>query len=91
MADHYEAEVNLGSINVGHFTRQLNDRWERGWRLARIFEQAGNTIVIWERRDPREERRGGREGRQRLGGMRQRLGGQTRDRLRGRLGRPPGG
>ena len=61
MPDHYQAELNEGSINVGSFNRQLNDRWEKGWRLARLFEQGGNTIMVW-------ERRGAHEARERVGG-----------------------
>jgi hypothetical protein len=62
MPDHYEAEVNRGDLNVDHFTRQLNNRWERGWRLARLFEQSGNTVIVWERRAAQKarERLGGR-------------------------------
>ncbi len=55
-ADHYEAEVNEGGINMANFNRQLNNRWEQGWRLARIFEQAGNTIIVWERRGAHKAR-----------------------------------
>lgn len=32
-------------------TNQLNHRWDQGWRLAHIYEQAGNTCMIFERRD----------------------------------------
>lgn len=48
MADHYEAEVNRGDLDVGSFTRTLNKRHEGGWKLSHIFEQAGNTIMVWE-------------------------------------------
>lgn len=61
MADHYNAEVNEGSINMALFTRKLNSQWEEGWRLAHIFEQAGNTVIVW-------ERRGGHQARERLEG-----------------------
>lgn len=51
MADkHYDADVNKGSINMGRFTDSLNDRWEDGWKLSHIYEQDGNTIIIWEQR-----------------------------------------
>lgn len=49
--DRYEAEVNRGDLNVGSFTRGLNARWNDGWQLAHVFEQGGNTVVVWERRD----------------------------------------
>jgi hypothetical protein len=47
---HYEAEVNKGSINMRYFTGTLNKRWNDGWRLDKLFEQDGNTIMVWERR-----------------------------------------
>lgn len=47
---HYECEVNKGSFNVAAFERQLNERWDSGWQLSHIFEQAGNTVVVWARR-----------------------------------------
>jgi hypothetical protein len=51
MADnHYDAEVNRGDLNVSSFARDLNKRYEDGWKLAHIFEQGGNTVVVWERR-----------------------------------------
>jgi hypothetical protein len=53
--------VNEGGINMMLFGRQLNSRWEQGWRLAHVFEQAGNTVIVW-------ERRGGHEARERLEG-----------------------
>ncbi len=50
-AGHYEAEVNKGSINMAAFTRTLNDRWDRGWRLAHLYSHDDNTVMVWERRD----------------------------------------
>ena len=47
--DHYEAEVNRGDLNMRSFSDTLNDRWRDGWRLAHIFEQGGNTVMVWER------------------------------------------
>jgi hypothetical protein len=49
MAEHYEAEVNKGSLNMGHMTREMNDRYEKGWKLAHIFEHGGDTILVWEK------------------------------------------
>ena len=49
MAVRYDTEVNKGSINVGRLTKHLNERAERGWRLAHIFEQDGNTVMVFER------------------------------------------
>jgi hypothetical protein len=52
--EHYHAEVNKKDLNVGAFTQTLNQRWRDGWRLAHVFEQGGNTVVVWERRDDAE-------------------------------------
>lgn len=49
MADHYEAEVNRGDLDVGSLSKKLNKRYDEGWKLAHIFEQAGNTVMVWER------------------------------------------
>lgn len=49
MAGHYETEVNRGDLNMRSFTDTLNDRFEKGWRLAFVFVQEGNTITVWER------------------------------------------
>ncbi|MCA1824460.1 MAG: hypothetical protein LC640_09415 [Frankia sp.] len=46
---HYETQVNKGSINMGRWENDLNSRWRDGWRLAHVFEQDGNTIMVWER------------------------------------------
>jgi hypothetical protein len=45
----YDTEVNKGSINMGHLARHLNDRQSKGWRLDHIFEQDGNTVLIFEK------------------------------------------
>ncbi len=49
MADHYDAEVNRGDLDVGSLTKKLNKRHDEGWKLAHIFEQAGNTVMIWQK------------------------------------------
>ena len=49
--DRYEAVVNKKDINMRRFTAGLNARWKNGWRLAHIFEQSGNTVMVFERRD----------------------------------------
>jgi len=56
--EHYEAQVNTGKLNVGAFTRTLNHRWRTGWRLANVFEQDGNTVYVWERREVEPEDQG---------------------------------
>lgn len=50
MADHYDATVNRGDLNMRSFTNEMNKRWDDGWRVAHVFMQAENTIVIWEKR-----------------------------------------
>jgi hypothetical protein len=45
----YYTEVNKGSINMRSFTGDLNKKGGEGWRLAHVFEQAGNTITVFER------------------------------------------
>ena len=56
--EHYEAEVNKGSLSTTAFTRQLNHRWKTGWRLANVFEQDKNTVLVWERREVEPEDQG---------------------------------
>jgi hypothetical protein len=46
--NHYEAEVNKGSINMRHFSAKASDRYSKGWRLAHLYEQDGNTVMVWE-------------------------------------------
>jgi hypothetical protein len=48
---HYEVEVNKGSLNAGSLTRDMNNRYSDGWKLAHIFEKEDNTVIIWERQD----------------------------------------
>ena len=49
MADHYEAEVNKGDVNMRSLQSNLNKRYEDGWKLAHVVSEAGNMIFIWER------------------------------------------
>jgi hypothetical protein len=49
-ADHYDCQVNRDELSMAWLKDTMNDRWDDGWRLAQIFEQAGNTVIIWERR-----------------------------------------
>ena len=46
---HYECEVNEGSINMRKFTDVANDRHANGYRMAHVFQQDGNTVVVWEK------------------------------------------
>jgi hypothetical protein len=45
----YEIEVNEGSVNMRHFTKVANQRAANGYRMAHVFSQDRNTIVVWER------------------------------------------
>lgn len=48
---HYEVVVNKKSLNAAGVTIDLNARWDKGWRLAHVFEQDGNTVMVFERRE----------------------------------------
>ena len=45
----YEIEVNEGSVNMRHFTKIANQRAANGYRMAHVYSQDRNTIVVWER------------------------------------------
>lgn len=47
---HYEAVVNKRGLSMAGLTRNLNERWDNGWRLAHAFEQRGNTVLVFEKR-----------------------------------------
>ncbi len=46
---YYEMEVNEGSVNMKRFQSAANDRHKNGYRMAHVFMQDGNTVVVWER------------------------------------------
>lgn len=46
--DHYQTEVNKHDINMGRWEKKLNARYQGGYRLAHVFEQNGNTVMVWE-------------------------------------------
>jgi hypothetical protein len=46
---HYEIEVNEGSVNMKKFSEAANQRHANGYRMAQVFSQEGNTIVVWEK------------------------------------------
>ena len=46
--DHYVTDVNKGSINMRTWQAKLNDMHKRGYRLAHVFEQDGNTVQVYE-------------------------------------------
>jgi hypothetical protein len=45
----YEIEVNEGSVNMRHFTKIANQRAANGYRMAHVYSQDRNTVVVWER------------------------------------------
>lgn len=49
--EHYDVVVNKNDLSVRRLTGNLNQRWADGWRLAHMIEQAGNTVMVFERRD----------------------------------------
>ena len=49
-AKHYDVVVNKRSLSVTALTTTLNERWENGWSLAHVFEQRGNTVLVFEKR-----------------------------------------
>ncbi len=49
-AMHYQVEVNKRGLSVTALTKALNERWANGWRLAHVFEQRGNTVLVFEKR-----------------------------------------
>lgn len=44
----YLTEVNKGSIRMQSLQSHLNAQRQRGYRLAHILEQSGNTVMIFE-------------------------------------------
>jgi hypothetical protein len=49
---HYVTEVNKGSIRMQSWQGHLNDMFQRGYRLAHVFEQDGNTVQVYEHHHP---------------------------------------
>jgi len=45
----YSTELNKKSLNMTWFERTLNSKAAEGWRLAHVFEQDGNTVIVFER------------------------------------------
>lgn len=48
---HYEIDVNKGSMRKQSFEAAANKRWANGYRIAHVYEQDGNTVVVWEKRN----------------------------------------
>ena len=45
----YDIEVNEDSVNMKRFATVANERHANGYRMAHVFMQDGNTIVVWEK------------------------------------------
>lgn len=45
--EHYDIEVNEGSVNMRRFAAMANESHANGYRMAHVFMQDGNTIVVW--------------------------------------------
>ena len=44
-----DIEVNEGWVNMKRFAEMANERHGNGYRMAHVFMQEGNTIVVWEK------------------------------------------
>lgn len=45
---HYVTEVNKGSINMTGWQIHLNEMHRKGYRLAHVLQQSGNTVQVFE-------------------------------------------
>lgn len=47
--DQYVTRVNKGGLDVERHTDYLNKAFQIGFKLHSIFEQNGNTVMVFER------------------------------------------
>ena len=47
----YVTRVNKGGFDVERHSAYLNRAYDQGYRLHSVFEQNGNTVMVFERRD----------------------------------------
>ena len=47
--DAYDCEVNTGDLSMHWLKSTLNARARDGWVFVQAFEQAGNTVVVFQR------------------------------------------
>lgn len=47
--DQYVTRVNKGGLDVERHSDYLNNAYRVGFRLHSIFEQNGNTVMVFER------------------------------------------
>jgi hypothetical protein len=45
--NHYQTDVNKGDLNMRSWQGNLNEQYERGYVLAHVFEQGGNTVLVY--------------------------------------------
>lgn len=48
VAQHYVTVVNKGAIEMLGFTARLNGYYQNGYRLAHVYEQSGNSVMVLE-------------------------------------------
>lgn len=46
----YDVVVNKNSVNTTWLTITLNQRYDDGWEVDQMFEQARNTVIVFRRR-----------------------------------------
>lgn len=46
--DHYVTRVDRGKLDVERHTDFLNRAYDKGYKLHSIFEQNGNTVMVFE-------------------------------------------
>jgi hypothetical protein len=49
--EQYVTRVNKDRLDVERHTAYLNNAFSKGYKLFAIFEQNGNTVMVFERRD----------------------------------------
>jgi hypothetical protein len=47
-SSHFQTEVNKGSIRMQTWQSHINGMYAKGYRLAHVFEQDGNTVQVFE-------------------------------------------
>lgn len=47
--DQYVMRVNTEKLDMERQTDKLNEWYRRGWKLHSVFEQQGNSVMVFER------------------------------------------
>jgi hypothetical protein len=53
--DQYVARTDKGYLNAIDIASRCNLAYSQGYRLHTVFEQRGNTVMVFERRDNEEQ------------------------------------